>query len=144
MPEIRTVRGPIDSAELGFTSMHEHILYDGRLFRRRFEAFIPPDAPVKPDEPVRLDNLGQLKHGFIMSLDAIVMVEAGAKVDGESLQAAGLVKYADRPIKLLGRGQVEATINALGPTRLWETRFPGVWVVDYSNAEDQRLDLSEM
>jgi large subunit ribosomal protein L15 len=27
-------------------------------------------------------------------------------VDGESLQAVGLVKYADRPIKLLGRGQV--------------------------------------
>lgn len=33
-------------------------------------------------------------------------VEAG-KVDGEALALAGLVKYADRPIKLLGRGKVE-------------------------------------
>lgn len=33
-------------------------------------------------------------------------VEAG-KVDGETLVAAGLVKYADRPVKLLGRGKVE-------------------------------------
>jgi phosphotriesterase-related protein len=86
VPEIMTVRGPIDSAELGFTSMHEHILYDGRLFRRRFEAFIPPDAPVKPDEAVRLDNLGQLKHGFIMSLDAIVM-------EDEDLMAAELADF---------------------------------------------------
>ena len=43
----------------------------------------------------------------LVNLDALeTRFEAGAKVDGESLQAAGLVKYADRPIKLLGRGQV--------------------------------------
>jgi hydrogenase-1 operon protein HyaF len=47
----------------------------------------------------------------------------------------------DRLMTLLGRGEVEATINALGPTRLWETRFPGVWVVDYANADGQRLAL---
>ena len=73
MPEIMTVLGPIAPAELGFTSMHEHILYDGHCFRRRFGHLIPPDAPVKVDEPIRLDNLGMLKHGFIMSDDAIVM-----------------------------------------------------------------------
>jgi large subunit ribosomal protein L15 len=43
----------------------------------------------------------------LVNLDAVeTRFEAGAKVDGESLQEAGLVKYADRPIKLLGRGQV--------------------------------------
>jgi hydrogenase-1 operon protein HyaF len=47
----------------------------------------------------------------------------------------------ERLMALLGRGEVEATINALGPTRLWETRFPGVWVVDYANADGQRLAL---
>jgi phosphotriesterase-related protein len=77
MPEIMTVRGSIASADLGFTSMHEHVLYDGRIFRERFESFIPADAPVEAHEPVRLDNLGQLKHGFIMSLDAIVMTDEG-------------------------------------------------------------------
>jgi len=73
MPEIMTVLGPIAPAELGFTSMHEHILYDGHCFRRRFGHLIPPDAPVKVDEPIRLDNLGMLKHGFIMSDDALAM-----------------------------------------------------------------------
>ena len=73
MPEIMTVLGPIAPEELGFTSMHEHILYDGQCFRRRFGNLIPPNPPVKVDEPVTLDNLGMLKHGFIMSDDAIVM-----------------------------------------------------------------------
>ena len=75
MAEIMTVLGPIAPEELGFTSMHEHVLYDGHCFRRRFGHLIPPDAPVKVDEPVTLDNLGKLKHGFIMSDDAIVMTD---------------------------------------------------------------------
>ena len=42
----------------------------------------------------------------LVNLDDLeARMEAG-KVDGESLQAAGLVKYADRPVKLLGRGSV--------------------------------------
>jgi phosphotriesterase-related protein len=73
MPEIMTVLGPIAPKELGFTSMHEHVLYDGECFRRRFGSLIPPNPPVKVDDRVRLDNLGLLKHGFIMSRDAVVM-----------------------------------------------------------------------
>ena len=42
----------------------------------------------------------------LVNLDDLeARMEAG-KVDSESLQAAGLVKYADRPVKLLGRGSV--------------------------------------
>ena len=83
MAEIMTVRGPITPEQLGFTSMHEHTLYDGSCFRRRFEAFIPSNPPVQLDDPIRLDNLGILKHGFIMSRDAFVMSD-------EALMAAEL------------------------------------------------------
>jgi len=37
--------------------------------------------------------------------------DAGTKVDGASLAAAGLVKYSDRPVKLLGRGKVEKSFQ---------------------------------
>jgi len=37
--------------------------------------------------------------------------EGGATIDGASLKSAGLVKYADRPVKLLGRGKVEKTFT---------------------------------
>ena len=37
--------------------------------------------------------------------------EADATVNGESLAQAGLVKYQDRPIKLLGRGKLEKALK---------------------------------
>ena len=37
--------------------------------------------------------------------------EAGAAVNGETLQECGLIKYSDRPIKLLGRGKVEKSFQ---------------------------------
>lgn len=46
-----------------------------------------------------------------------------------------------RLMDLLGRGEVSATIDALGPTRIHETRFPGVWVVEYTNTDSQRMAL---
>jgi phosphotriesterase-related protein len=86
MAEIMTVRGPTTQEQLGFTSMHEHTLYDGSCFRRRFEAFIPSNPPVQLDDPIRLDNLGLLKHGFIMSRDAFIM-------NDEALMAAELADF---------------------------------------------------
>lgn len=39
----------------------------------------------------------------------------------------------------LGEGEVSATLNTLGRSRLWETRFPGVWLVDHYNSEQARI-----
>lgn len=71
MAEITTVRGPIAASELGFTSMHEHVLCDATVFLRRHAALIPPNAPVAPDDPISLENLGILRHAFILSRDAM-------------------------------------------------------------------------
>lgn len=71
MPEITTVLGPIAPDELGFTSMHEHIVCDMSIFRRRYEDLLPRNLPVAPNDPIRLDNLGYLKHVFILSRDAV-------------------------------------------------------------------------
>jgi|LNAP01.1.fsa_nt_gb hydrogenase-1 operon protein HyaF len=35
---------------------------------------------------------------------------------------------------LLGQGEVIVEIQALGPSKITETRFPGVWWVDHKNA----------
>jgi hydrogenase-1 operon protein HyaF len=47
----------------------------------------------------------------------------------------------DRLLALLGTGEVEASVEALGPTKVRETRFPGVWLVEYLNADGQRMAL---
>lgn len=37
--------------------------------------------------------------------------EAGAKVDAQALALAGLIKHVDRPVKLLGRGKLEKSLQ---------------------------------
>ena len=43
MQEIMTVRGPIPPETLGLTSMHEHIVYDGSIYRQRWMKELPPE-----------------------------------------------------------------------------------------------------
>ncbi len=44
-------------------------------------------------------------------------------------------------LEYLGEGEVRATLDTLGRSRLWETRFPGVWIVDHYNPEQVRIAL---
>ena len=39
-------------------------------------------------------------------------------------------------IKTLGRGEVNAILNALGPSEIIETRFAGVWLVTHFNENE--------
>lgn len=42
-------------------------------------------------------------------------------------------------VEVLGQGEVSAVVDALGPTRVNETAYPGVWLVDYRDTEDARI-----
>ena len=44
-------------------------------------------------------------------------------------------------LQALGGGEVSAELQALGPSRIWETRYSGVWLVDHSNEAGERLAL---
>lgn len=41
----------------------------------------------------------------------------------------------------LGQGEVKAQVQALGDTRVWESRFPGVWLVAYHGPDGAELGL---
>jgi len=47
----------------------------------------------------------------IVNLDDLDGFAAGEVVDGAALQAAGLIKHADRPVKLLARGAIERALQ---------------------------------
>ena len=52
------------------------------------------------------------KHFQLVNVDDLeARFEADATVDGETLAKVGLVKYTDRPIKLLGRGKLEKSLK---------------------------------
>jgi len=43
----------------------------------------------------------------------------------------------DRILQILGTGEVQAKLNALGPSELMETKFNGVWLVTHYNDENE-------
>jgi len=47
----------------------------------------------------------------------------------------------DQLLQYLGRGEVSAELRALGTTQVWETAFPGVWVVDHAGPEGRQVAL---
>lgn len=42
-------------------------------------------------------------------------------------------------VKILGRGEVTMTIDALGESTITETGFSGVWLVEHKNEQDERI-----
>ena len=47
MTTINTVTGPIDSSELGFTLMHEHVMVSAPGMFRSFPDLFGPDDPLQ-------------------------------------------------------------------------------------------------
>ena len=56
MASIMTALGPISPEDLGFTSMHEHILGDGSFYREKLEAVVPKQYRGMWDDPVSMEN----------------------------------------------------------------------------------------
>jgi phosphotriesterase-related protein len=65
--KIMTVRGPIEPAELGFSSMHEHILVDlAECYRGRFRKALPGGGEF-PDGPFTMEDRSRLRHALLLS-----------------------------------------------------------------------------
>jgi phosphotriesterase-related protein len=64
--EIQTVTGPIDTGSLGWTSAHEHVLFDMSVW-----AVEPEDAEKKKwaSEPLSLENLHRARANRLVNLD---------------------------------------------------------------------------
>lgn len=88
-------------------------------------------------------NAIPLLHEIAALLETLARDGKGGSIDlGSMPMLAG-----DRAIleEVLGRGEVNAEIDALGPSRIRETAIPGVWWVTHCNAEgDTVADLIEV
>jgi phosphotriesterase-related protein len=85
---IMTVCGPIAPKQLGFTSMHEHILSDCSMFRSRVRKarFALSDRAVKTEGKLKLDNRSALRHDIVLSLDNM-------KLDDEQVMTAEVADF---------------------------------------------------
>ena len=94
---IHTVLGPIDAAELGPTTMHEHLLSDLRLWSR-------PSAEPPPDgDRVHPGVLGYLRWNALSMPDNLLLDDPDETVaELQALHASG------------GRGLVDLTLEGMG------------------------------
>jgi len=78
-------------------------------------------------------NVRPLLHEIRHALTRLANGEEGTVIDLRSLPLAP--GEEERLNALLGKGEVCAEVDALGPTVVQETLFPGVWFITHCNAD---------
>jgi hydrogenase-1 operon protein HyaF len=79
-------------------------------------------------------NVEPLLHEIRHALRRLADGEDGTTIDLKRLPLAP--GEEERIEKTLGTGEVRAEVDALGPTLIQETSYPGVWLITHRNAED--------
>jgi hydrogenase-1 operon protein HyaF len=103
------------------------------------------DIPVyaQTDEACSVGNIRALLAEIAARLEKLASDGTTSSIDLNSMPlAAG--EY-EQLRQMLGQGEVTAHIEAIGPSEIIETRYPGVWWVTHYNVEgDIVADLLEI
>jgi len=78
-------------------------------------------------------NVEPLLHEIRHALKRVAAGQDGTTIDLRSLPLAP--GEEERIKQVLGTGEVRAELDALGPTVVQETSYPGVWLVTHRNSE---------
>lgn len=79
-------------------------------------------------------NVEPLLHEIRHALRRLTNGEEGTVIDLKRLPLAP--GEEERIEKTLGKGEVRAQVDALGPTVVEETAYPGVWLTTHRNADE--------
>jgi hydrogenase-1 operon protein HyaF len=83
---------------------------------------------------VATGNVEPLLHEIRHALKRLAEGKEGTVIDLKRLPLAP--GEEERIAATLGTGEVRAEIDALGPTLIQETSYPGVWLITHKNADD--------
>lgn len=148
MAHIMTVCGPIPPEDLGFASMHEHILLDARSMRNRALSILGenPDAPVAEGDRVSIENLGYHRHDISLTWDNLIIDDealmtgeiADFKTSGGSAIAEMSPTGLRNNVSGLRRISEETGVHIITPTGLyaeytWPERFGAMSIEDYTS-----------
>ncbi len=89
-----------------------------------------PESPVGTTEPSQL--VLAILHELLTKLRELAASGRTASIDFRRLPLT--VADRERLGALLGQGEVVVEIQALGSSKITETRFPGIWWVNHQNA----------
>jgi hydrogenase-1 operon protein HyaF len=78
-------------------------------------------------------NVRPLMHEIKHALDNLIKTGKASIIDLRSIPLAP--GEEDKILSMLGRGEVQAQLNALGLSEIIETQYAGVWIVTHYNDE---------
>lgn len=71
-------------------------------------------------------------------MDMIISLDETGATNFVDIKSLPLMHNEIEQLKhILGKGEVEATVDALGPSRIAETSIPGVWWVTHLNSQEE-------
>ena len=105
----------------------------------------PQNIPIyeQPEDDYSVGNIRALLAEIAAHLEKLVSDGTTGMIDLNSLPLAP-GEY-EQLRQTLGQGEVSARIEAIGPSEIIETRYPGVWWVTHYNVEgDIVADMLEI
>ncbi len=103
------------------------------------------DIAVKVEraDDYSVGNISALLAEIATLLEKFIATGQSAEIDLKSLPM-GALEYEQLRLAL-GQGEVAANLEAIGPSEIIETKYPGVWWVTHYNVEgDIVADLIEI
>ncbi len=97
--------------------------------------------PIRVEPPARVDGLGggvtAILHEIVRLLERLAAADEPSAIDLRSLPMSPVDRVELK--RVLGEGEVRATLNAEGISTIQETRIPGVWWIEHRNLQDQLI-----
>lgn len=108
------------------------------------QAHIPIDnltmhrtIPIQVEQPVSLSQILPVLHEITHAINQLLEHHQETALDLLNLPLSDVDKQ--ELLKILGKGEIVAHLNALGNSTLWESAFPGVWIVEHRDIEQRLL-----
>ncbi|MET0050386.1 MAG: hydrogenase expression/formation C-terminal domain-containing protein [Candidatus Thiodiazotropha sp.] len=91
------------------------------------------------DSPINHANAIPILHEVFHALNRYAQEGVSTTIDLRAIPFGPGDEQA--LLDFLGRGEVEVTLRSLGDSAIWECAYPGVWIVDHRNSENERVAL---
>lgn len=98
------------------------------------------NIPIQIKSKISLGTLLPLLHEIRHALTRLLHQKEETAIDLRNFPLSQQDKQT--LFQILGKGEIQAELTALGRSLIWETKLPGLWVVEHYNTDEILLSQS--
>ena len=91
------------------------------------------------DLPLNHSNATPIMHEILHALQKLADIGETTTIDLRAMPFGP--GDEDQLLGQLGSGEIQVELNTLGCSKIYETAYSGVWLIDHRNADDQPVAL---